>query len=357
MPPRQSIADQIFDRLGISNSVVQDLTKAPKKDPTPTTWLRDNIKKNQYHQIDTLYLPNDNGYKYLVVAVDIATRATDAIPVKRLTSAVILKAIKQIYTNGKYLSIPQMFHIDSGTEWAKAKKYWKDKKIGFRVAATNRHSQQAVVESMNKVLGSVISKIQLHNELIAGDEETGWVDELPQVLEVVNENRRRRRFKNTKGNEGVLCKGRECHTYAIGDKVHRVLDYPMNYSGRRLGSTFRSGDLRFSTETYKITNILMYPKQPIRYVLQGIVTHTFSKNQLKPAQDRQPQSNSRGQYVVEKILARKKIRGKVHYRVKWLGYPSSANTWEPRTTLIRQIPDIINEFEDSSDEDSSDEED
>ena len=34
-------------------------------------------------------------------------------------------------------------------------------------------------------------------------------------------------------------------------------------------------------------------------------------------------------YVVEKIIKMKKTQGKNYYLVKWAGYPSSDNTWEP----------------------------
>jgi len=35
-------------------------------------------------------------------------------------------------------------------------------------------------------------------------------------------------------------------------------------------------------------------------------------------------------YAVEKVLGRRVENGVIQYRVKWLGYPASDNTWEPR---------------------------
>ncbi len=46
---------------------------------------------NEVHQADILHLPNDNGYKYALTVVDIATRYKDAEP---LTT-------KKIYRSGK----------------------------------------------------------------------------------------------------------------------------------------------------------------------------------------------------------------------------------------------------------------
>lgn len=34
-------------------------------------------------------------------------------------------------------------------------------------------------------------------------------------------------------------------------------------------------------------------------------------------------------YHVERIVGKKDINGHLFYKVKWLGWPSSTNTWEP----------------------------
>lgn len=39
---------------------------------------------------------------------------------------------------------------------------------------------------------------------------------------------------------------------------------------------------------------------------------------------------SESYYAVEKVLGRRVEDGVIQYRVKWLGYPASENTWEPR---------------------------
>lgn len=56
-----------------------------------------------------------------------------------------------------------------------------------------------------------------------------------------------------------------------------------------------------------------------------------------------PQSGAEDEYVVEKILEKKITKGKVHYFLKWKGYPSSDNTWEPKDNL--DCPELIEAFE------------
>ena len=48
-------------------------------------------------------------------------------------------------------------------------------------------------------------------------------------------------------------------------------------------------------------------------------------------------------YIIENIIDKKTIKNRVHYEVKWKGY--SETTFEPRTTLLVDVPDLVKEFE------------
>lgn len=48
-------------------------------------------------------------------------------------------------------------------------------------------------------------------------------------------------------------------------------------------------------------------------------------------------------YNIEKIIGHKMIKGMPHYRIKWEGYPSSANTWEP-IDVLEKCQDLIEEY-------------
>lgn len=50
-------------------------------------------------------------------------------------------------------------------------------------------------------------------------------------------------------------------------------------------------------------------------------------------------------YKVERILERRRRGRGYAYLVKWLGYPDSENTWEPRTRLMRDVPELVESFD------------
>mgnify|MGYP002345036373 FL=1 len=45
-------------------------------------------------------------------------------------------------------------------------------------------------------------------------------------------------------------------------------------------------------------------------------------------------------YEVEKVIGKKVVGGVVSYRIKWVGYPSYANTWEPMENLEEALDAI-----------------
>jgi hypothetical protein len=119
-----------------------------------------------------------------------------------------------------------------------------------------------------------------------------------------------------------------------------------------LHGNFRETDLRFSKDHRTIEKVIVEPGQPPMYVLDHDSTTAYTKNQLIPVKKTVPISESvirphkseeGDQYVVEKLIGKKRIKNKVLFLVKWSGFENP--TWEPRASLIKQIPELIKEYE------------
>jgi len=48
-------------------------------------------------------------------------------------------------------------------------------------------------------------------------------------------------------------------------------------------------------------------------------------------------------YIIEKIIGKKKVKGKIFYEIKWRGFKET--TFEPRTELIKDQQKLIADFE------------
>ena len=58
----------------------------------------------------------------------------------------------------------------------------------------------------------------------------------------------------------------------------------------------------------------------------------MSKSNRKK-QDNGTSISEEGDYAFENIINKRRRKGTNEYLVKWVGYPESANTWEPETNL------------------------
>ncbi|GAM23099.1 hypothetical protein SAMD00019534_062740 [Acytostelium subglobosum LB1] len=138
-------------------------------------------------QADLLFLPDDDGFKYALVVVDLGNRLTDAEPLKNISSAAVKQAFETIYKRG-ILVMPKQIQTDPGGEFeGETKKYFKDKGVFLRYGVPGRHRMQAMVEARNKTLGTVLMKRMTAQEMLTGETSKHWVEDLPKVIKAMNE--------------------------------------------------------------------------------------------------------------------------------------------------------------------------
>lgn len=250
------------------NNDLFTIPKQDKLDDIPK--IKNNITEENYiHQADILYLPTSQfGYKYAFVIVDIATSLCDAIPLKNKTPKDIINSLKIIYDKHTILKKPYILQFDSGTEFKNKdiKQYLKELKISVRYTLPNRHRQNSVVESRNKYLGHLILKYLALKELKTGKKSTAWHNNINDFITYMNAKLKKPKPLNMF--EDISGRNDNIEILELNQKVRKILDFPINaYNNKKVDNKFRTGDMRFSKEIYKIKHIILNPNMPPLYML------------------------------------------------------------------------------------------
>jgi hypothetical protein len=299
------------------------------------------FNKDIYYQADILYLPEDEGFKYLLVCIDLYDGSLDAEPVKELKPTDIIEAFKEIFKRN-YLKFPKFITFDKGQEFKGDDiiNYFKKNGTNVKYALTGRSRQLANVERANQKIGTILFKRMTSQELITGETSKEWVSDLKPLIKVLNEHKKEPLQLNSDGiplvNEysGKLLK--------IGQRVRIKLDYPINNTNHaRLYGKFRSTDIKWTPKIYKITQILLKPNYPPMYLTDKNDNVARTKYQLSVVgrNEKEPDAKYiRGNpefYKVAEILDKRKVNNKTEYLIRWRGFKANDATWEPAKVLDR----------------------
>lgn len=307
-----------------------------------------NITEGHVHQADLLFMPDDDEYKYALVVCDLGSRKTDAEPLKTKNSGEVVEAFRTIYKRN-ILNFPlSLIQTDPGTEFKndQFKNYFKD--ISIRYGKVGRHRMQASIESKNGIIARALFFRMTAQELNTNEKSTEWVEFIPVVIKYLNE----RLQSNNKNDESTFMKpirskeGTEL--IPEGTIVRVMLDEPKEvYNGQKLHGKFRNTDIRWEQDTTKIIKILLRPDQPPMYLTEKYpsVAYHIEHLQLVDGNEKNPPKSLFKKFVVQKIMDKKKENNRIYYLVKWKGYPNSKNTWEPRTQLIKDVSELIKEYD------------
>ena len=314
---------------------VAQMTREPTPDKGFNVPKHTSSNKDGIHQLDLLFLPHDGKYKYLLVAVDIATRSSDFEPIIDKKSSTVVNAIKNIYDR-KYLDIPYMFQVDDGSEFKdEFKKYVNDNNRGVRTAQTARHRQQSIVEKWNQFIGKALNYRMVFAEIETGKPNREWVKNLPRLRKFMNDNFKRKP-KEIPFDEPV-CKGNSCDLLDVGTVVHVQLDKPRAIGNTSINERFRTGDLRWSDPAL-IDDVLLTPGLPPLYVIDGYPNVAYTKNQLLIARDQTKPELDEGEFEIYRFREKRKKRNNVEYLIEYKGYPKKSDfEWKSRAEMAKLL--------------------
>ena len=310
-------------------STVEDTYKQITKQPHYKFKLYNHYDvklPNQLHQIDLLFLPEDQGYKYALCLVDVASRYKAARALQTKEADELLSKLKDIYDNDEFLKVPKKLQFDMGGEfnndmlkvWANpdgdasekekenlrrssraTKSKYRKIKEKVELVMNEKGQHVSLVENMNKQLARLIFKDQVIHELKSGIENKKWVDKLPDYISILNN--RKTRLINLKPIDAIqmdyveqpknkLTKADKEKYFDIGTEVRRLLnsDEVQDYITKKLKTERkRATDATFSINTYIVTELYIGKNELVMHRLKDKDTGKVYKNmytyfQLQP---------------------------------------------------------------------------
>lgn len=281
---------------------------------------------------------SNGGVKYILVVVDSFTRMCWAEPLPDKSASNVLKAFKKIYEKtGNF----KRFMSDAGKEFLSSNFQEFLDKNEIQYVRGNPHAPH--VERLNRTLQGKLFRYMTENET------NSWVHVLEKIVSGYNNRHHRMIGMSPKQAEEMENRS---------ELIRNVTEYYSKALKKRKKANFKVGDIVsmqkdksvfgkgytqvFTDELFKIfkvhTNlpIPMYTlidynhdlsESDPKIIEENIVRGRFYENELQLA--------NFDVFKVEKILKEQVKNGVKSVLVKWKGWPSKYNSWEPKTNIVR----------------------
>ena len=268
------------------------------------------------------YARENNGYKYILVVLDVFSRYAWARPLKDKTAPVTARAFQDILLS----SSPKKLWCDQGTEFT-----------GAAFKRLLREHNIILYHTFNDVKASIAERfIRTLRRKIESDyiltHSTVWYKILPELIHEYNntyhrsikmtpeEARMPRNFTTVYENLYPTRTRVETSKFNVGDKVRITLK-------KRTFEKEAHGN--WTEEIFEISKILT--TNPIVYKIKDLadeeIQGTFYKEQL--------QKTNQCIYRIDRILQRRQGQNGPEVLVRWFNYPSKFDSWEKEDVIHR----------------------
>lgn len=302
---------------------------------------RNRFKRNEYDvnnigdlwQADLIDLQNiskyNNGYKYILVVIDVFSKFGWCEPIKQKTSSEIVRAFSNIFNN-KLKYLPLHIQTDNGREFTNKhfQIFLKQKNIQY-FSTNNSETKACIVERYIRTIKSVIFKYFTYTNTYK------YIDVLKNIVLAYNNKKHRsigmppshvndknilNVWENLNKDKLKNCKKPK---YVIGDNVR------LSKIKRHFTKGYKPN---WTEEVFKITSIIL--RKPVVYKISDLaneeITGVFYEYELqKVILDKNTEN------LIDKILRVKRNGDSRSYLVKWKGYPEKFNSWV-REELIKK---------------------
>lgn len=286
----------------------------------------------------------DDGYHWILTAIDLYTKRAWAQPLKDKTSKEAAIGMLAILSTMK--EPPMSIRSDNGSEFINSEfeDVLKESKIKHVFGAAGKPQSNGAIERFNGILKRMIKM----NYFKTGQNK--WVAKLPKFIHSYN-NSYQRIIKMTPMQAESLID----HS-VVGNRILKnVTDSrPLDKQKFNIGDEVRirlDGDAKkggtgenYSKDIY-IVNKIFAPQvehRAFQYSVEGLPNKYFNSD-LLIVHEVANKVDLPDTYTVSRIERPSTSKGAAGYIVYWTGYKESS--WEPRTALMTDIPKMIEKFD------------
>ena len=268
----------------------------------------------------TWYMDENDGYKYLLVVIDVLSRYAFIQPLKNKETQSIIKGFEQIFQfSGRK---PKKLQTDQGKEFVSRafQLYLRKNNIHF-FTSTDDVIKCSLVERLIRTLRERINK---YLNYVRTDR---YIDVLNQILLNYNNSIHRTiEMKPSEVNQKNLMKVRANirKNRSTKSKHNKKINVGDDVRIGIAKNTFEKGTTaNWSDEIFKISKVKHTPNKTI-YKLKDWddepLTSIYYPEEVQKVKDPKV-------YAIEKVLKRRTRNGKKQIFVKWTGWPNKFNEW------------------------------
>lgn len=272
---------------------------------------------------------HNDGYKYLLTVIDCFSKYAWAVPVKNKTSKSIVAAFEQIFNSKSpdRFRQPKKIQTDKGKEFLNAEflRFLKDRGIAH-FTTENVETKAAMVERFNRTLKTRMWAYFTHKR-------TRYYLDILDAL-VASYNNSTHRSISMKPNDVKAENEKAIFSKLYGNYFSRIANKRKEASPTvgskirisKVKTAFEKGYLpNWTGEVFSVKKELGHPPKRV-YKIEDMLGEEIAGS-FYPEEIQRVKSDPNTTLPVERIIKRKKVKGKNLVFVKFLDHPDKFNRW------------------------------
>ena len=305
------------------NKFVRRRIVAPKPGIIASADLADMSSLSRYN----------NGYKYILVFIDVFSRLAQAVPLKTKDANTVYEGLKKIL-NSTYFNNLKRLNTDEGKEFynQKVNKLLTAKGITL-YSVSSREIKASIAERFIRTMKGKLYRYMTHQNT------KKYVDVIPDVIHSYNNTQHRglggkhtpNEIHQLKDEHEIRKQFTKMYKKPTSSQkpVIPTLDIGQYVRLSEIKPTFKKGyTIQNTVEIFKIIRVDT-SQTPTAYYIEDLegepIKGIFYREELIPV--------SIPQFYDIEIIKTKKIAGRKKFLVKWMGYPDKFNSWIDETQL------------------------